>query len=155
MLYHCANILSCWNIFFIKIDSDTLLVHFNPIQVTGHFVPPHINHSISSKRLGVWSYGFVNFRFIYFPFRKVQFHQSARMQVALATMQLIGLFLKTQITFVFQVFPPERNFLLDNLLCFRHHDTLRSLITANIRTVTMETLQKTLLPKYCHRHYNN
>ena len=62
----------------------------------GHFVPPHLNHSISSKRLGVWSYGFVNFRFMYFPFRKVQFHQSALMYVAMATMQFFGLFLKVE-----------------------------------------------------------
>ena len=62
------------------------------------------------------------------------------------------LFLKTQIAIVFQVFPPERNFLWDNLICFGHHHTLRSLIIANIRTVTMETFQKIILPKYGHRH---
>ena len=65
-----------------------------------------------------------------------------------------GFFLKTRITIVFQVFPPEGNFLWDNLLCFGHPNpnTLRSLIIANIRTVTMETFQKIILPKYGHRH---
>ena len=38
-----------------------------------HFVPPHLKHSISSKLLGVWSYCFVTFLSMYFPFRKVQF----------------------------------------------------------------------------------
>ena len=52
----------------------------------------------------------------------------------------------------FPVFPPERNFLWDNFLCFWHHITLRSLIIANIRTVTMETFQKIILPKYGHQH---
>ena len=113
---------------------------------------PHLNHSISSKRLGVWSYCFVNFLSMHFPFRKVQLHQSALMYVAMATMQLFGLFLKTRISIVFQVFPPERNFLWDNLLCFGHHNTLRSLIISNIRTVTMEIFQKIILPKYGHRH---
>ena len=114
----------------------------NPIQARGALCAPSLNHSISSKRLGVWSYCFVTFLSIYFPIRKVHFHQSALMYVAMATMQLFGLFLKTWIAIVFQVFPPERNFLWDNLLCFGHHNTLRSLIIANIRTVTMETFQK-------------
>ena len=50
-----------------------------------------------------------------------------------------GLFLKTRIAIVFQVFSPERNSLWDNLLCFGHPNTLRSLIKANIRTVAMDT----------------
>ena len=90
--------------------------------------------------------------YIYFPLRKVQFHPSALMYVAMATMQLFGLFLKTQIAIVFQVFPPERKFLWDNFLCCGHHNTLKSLIIANIRTVTMETFQKNSLPKYGHQH---
>ena len=73
------------------------------------------------------------------------------MYVAMATMELFGLFLKIHIAIVFQVFPPERNFLWDNLLCFGHHNTLRSLIISNIRTVTMETFQKIILPKHGHR----
>ena len=64
----------------------------------GTLCPPHLNHSISSKRLGVWSYGFVNFRFMFFSFRKVQFHQSALIYIAMATMQLSGLFLQTRTT---------------------------------------------------------
>ena len=93
----------------------------------------------------------MTFLSMYFPLRKVQFHQSALMYVAMATMQLFGLFLKTQIAVVFQVFPPEKNFLWDNL-CFGHHNTLRRLIIANIRTVTLETFQKIILPKYGHQH---
>ena len=89
---------------------------------------------------------------MHFSFKKVQFHQSALMYVAMTTMQLFGLFLKSQISIVFQVFLPERNFLCDNLLCFGHPNTLKSLIKANIRTVTMETFQKIILPKYGHRH---
>ena len=89
---------------------------------------------------------------MYFSLRKVQFHQSALMYVAMATMQLFGLISKTQIAIDFQVLPPERNFLWDNSLCLGYHNTLRSLIKANIRTVTMETFQKIILPKYGHRH---
>ena len=104
-------------------------------------MPPHLNHSISSKRLGVWSYCFVTF-YMYIPFRKVQFHQSALMYVAMATMQLFGLFLYTRILIVFQLFPRERNFLWDNFLCFGHQNSLISSIKANIRSVTIETFQK-------------
>ena len=118
----------------------------------GPIVPPHQNHSMSLKRLGVWSFCFVTFLSINFPLRKVHIHQSALMYVAIATMQLFGLFLKTQIAIVFQVFPPERNFLWDDLLCFGHHNTLRSLIIANVRTVTMEIFQKIILHKYGPRH---
>ena len=105
-------------------------------------MPPHLYHSISPKRLGVWSYYLVNFLSMYIPFRKVQFHQLAFRYVAMATMQLFGLFLETQISIVFQVFPPERNFLWDNFLCFGHQNSLISSIKANIRSVTMETFQK-------------
>ena len=42
----------------------------NPIQARGHFVPPHKNHSTSSKRLGVWSYCFVNFLSMFFSIQK-------------------------------------------------------------------------------------
>ena len=73
-----------------------------------------------------------------FPFRKVQLHQSALVYVAMVMMQLFGLISKTRVSFVFDVFPAERNFLLDYLLCFGHHNTLRSLIKANIRSVTVE-----------------
>ena len=124
----------------------------NPTQARGHIVPPYQNDNISSKRLEVWSYCFVTFLSMYIPLRKVQFHQSALMYLAMATMQLFGLFLKTWVTIVFQVFPPERNFLLDNLLLFWHLNTLRSLIIDNIRTVIMETFQTIILSKYDHRH---
>ena len=122
----------------------------NPIQARGHFMPPHLNHSMFSKQLGVWSYLFVTFLSMYILFRKVQFHQPVLMYVAMATMQLFGLYLKTRISNVFQVFPPERNFLWDYFLCFGHQNSLISSIEANIRSVTMETIQKIILPKCCH-----
>ena len=85
----------------------------------------------------------MTFLSMYFPFRKVQLHQSVLMYVAMEpVMQLFGLILKTLTSIVLQVFPPERNFLWHNLLCFGHHNAVRSSIKANIRTVTMETFQK-------------
>ena len=90
--------------------------------------------------------------FMYFPLRKVQFHRSALMYVAMATMQLFGLFLKSQIDIVLQVFPPERNFLWDNILSFGHHNALRISIKTNLRSVPMDTFQGIVLPKYGHRH---
>ena len=121
----------------------------------GTLCPPHRYHIVSPKRLGVWSSCLVNFLPMYILFRKVQFCQSALMYVAMATMQLFGLFLKTQNSIVFQVFPPERNFLWDNFLCFGHQNSRRSSFKANIRSVIMETFQKIILPKYGHRHWNN
>ena len=59
------------------------------------------------------------------------------MFVSMATIQLFSIILKTRISIVFQVFPTERGFPWDNL-CFGHHNTLRSLIEAHIRTVTVE-----------------
>ena len=53
-----------------------------------------------------------------------------------------GLIMKTRISIVFRVFPPERNFRWDNHLCFGYHNTLRSLIKAHIKTVAMEKFQK-------------
>ena len=87
---------------------------------------------------------------MYFPIRKVEFNQSAPMYVAMATMKLFGLFLKTRIVIVVQVFPPEKHFLCDKVICFGRHNTLRSLIIANIRDVTLETFQKIILPRYGH-----
>ena len=95
----------------------------------------------------------MTFLSMYFPFRKVQFQQSAFMYAAMATMQLFGLFLKTQIAIVFLVFPPERNFLWDSLLCFGHPNALRSLIIANIRTVTTETFQKIIFAQIRRRRW--
>ena len=95
--------------------------------------PPQLYHSISPKRLGVWSSCLVNFLSMYIPFRKVQFHQSALKYVDMATMQIFGLFLKTRILIVFQGFPPEKNFLWDNFLCFGHKNSLISSIKANMR----------------------
>ena len=90
-----------------------------------------------------------------FLFRKVQFHQSAIMYVAMVTIKLSGFILKTPISIVFQVFQPERNFPWDNLLCFGHHKTPRSFIEANVRSVTVEKCQRIILPKYGHQHKPN
>ena len=46
----------------------------------------------------------------------------------------------------FQVFPPEKNFLWDNFLCFGHQNSLISSIKAHIMSVTMETFQKIICP---------
>ena len=94
----------------------------------------------------------MTFLSMYFPLRKVQFHQSALMYVATATIQLFGLFLKIRIAILFQLISPERNSLWDSLLYFGQHNTLKSLIIANIRNVTMETFQKIILPKCGHQH---
>ena len=67
------------------------------------------------------------------------------MHVAMTTIQLIGLILKTRISIGFQVFPAKKKILWDNLLCFGHHNTLRSLIEATIRSVTVERFQKITL----------
>ena len=91
-----------------------------------HIVPPYKNHRISSKRLGVWSFCFMNFLSSIFPYRKFQLHQSAFKYVAMAAIQLFNIILKTWISIVFQKFPHERNFLWDNLLYFGHFYTLRS-----------------------------
>ena len=52
----------------------------------------------------------MNFLSMYIPLRKVQLHRSALMYVAMATMQLFGLFLKIQISIVFQVFQLRETF---------------------------------------------
>ena len=84
------------------------------------------------------------------PFRKVEFLQLALMFVAMAAIQLFGLIVKTRILIIFQVSSAERNVLWDNMLCFLHHITLKSLIKANILSVTVERFQKIALPKYGH-----
>ena len=72
----------------------------------GHIVHPSQNHKMSSEWLVVWSFGFVTFLFMEF-----QFHQSAIMYLAMGAIQLFSIILKTQTSIVFQVFPPDRNFL--------------------------------------------
>ena len=87
-----------------------------------------------------------DFSFYVISIKKSSVPPISPLVVAMATMQLFGLFWKTRITIVFQVFPPERNFLWDSLPCFGHPNTLRSLIIAKIRTVTMETVQIIICP---------
>ena len=126
------------------------MAELNPIQAREHFVSPSPKSQHIFKT--AWSLELLLYDFlsIYFPFRKVRFHQSALMYVATATIQLFGLFLKTRFAIVFQVFPPDRKFLWDSLICFGHPN-LKSLIKTTIRTVTMETFQKIIFPKYGHR----
>ena len=85
-------------------DYDKLRKATLPLTLSrpgGTLCLPHLNPSISSQRLGVWNYCFVTFLSMYFPFRKVQLHQSALMYVATATMQLFAFILKTRIAIVF------------------------------------------------------
>ena len=84
--------------------------NLNPVQARGYIVPPPLNRSISSKRLGVRSFCFVTFLSWNFPFRKVQFHQSAIMYVFMATIQLYGLTLKLGSPLFFKYFQLRETF---------------------------------------------
>ena len=55
----------------------------------------------------------------------------------------------------FQAFPHDRNFLWGNGLYFWNHNTLRSLIEANIGSVIVEKFQKVISPKFGNRHKTN
>ena len=105
------------------------------------------NHSISPKRLGVWRFCFGTFLSMNFPFRKVYFHHSALMYIAMATTQLFGLILKTRISIVFKYFHLRETLLWDSL-CIGHHNTLGSLIEDSINSSSRMFL---LLGKN-HRH---
>ena len=118
----------------------------------GPFLPPSpISRHISKT---AWSLELLlrEFSFYVYSFQKSSAPPISPRVCCHGNHATFRLFLKTRIATVFQVFPPEGNFLLDNLLCFRHDNTPRSLIIANIRTVTMETFQKSILPKYGYRH---
>ena len=110
----------------------------------GHIVPPHLNHSITSKRLWVRSYCFVTLLSRFLSIQTISVPPTSPQVCCHVNHTTFWPILKTRISIVFQVFPPERNFLWDNLLSFGHNNnTLRSLIKANIRTVTMKRFQKT------------
>ena len=99
----------------ICLFSFVYLRKFHPSALTlsqpgATLCPPYQNHRISSKRFGVWSCCFTTFLSDKFPFRKFQFHQSALLYVAMATIQLFSIILKTRISIVFQVFPSEKKF---------------------------------------------
>ena len=113
--------------------------------------PPKSQHIFNW--LGVWSYSYVTFLFQNFPSERSVSPISPHV-CCYGNHETFRLILKTRISVVFQVFPPERNFLWENL-CFGHHNTLRSLIIANIRTVTLEAFHKIILPKYGHKNENN
>ena len=139
----------------MRVETDLNIAQQKPTKTyvltlsrPGAHCSPFQNHRMSSKRLEVWTSCFMTFLSGNFPFRKFQFYQSALMYVAMATIQLFGPISKIQISIVFQAFPPERNFLWNNLLCFAHHNTLRGYIEANIRSVTVERFQKIILPIY-------
>ena len=83
----------------------TLSRHVGNILPHTHFAPLPKSQNVFKTP---WS---VNFLLHDFPSRKLQFHQSDLMYVAMATMQLFSKISKTRISVVFQVFPPERNFL--------------------------------------------
>ena len=74
------------------------------------------------------------------------------MYVAMATMGLFWLLFENLNPNVFQVIPPERKFLWDNLLSVRHHNTIRSSIKANVRTVTMKSFENIILLEYGHEN---
>ena len=124
---------------------NMFIVRKKCMRLNKKVVPPHLNHSISSKRLGVWSYCFVTL-FYAFPIQKCLLPPISRHVCCHdnhATFRLI--FENSNLQF-FQVFPPERNFLWANLLCFGHHNPLRILIEANIRSVTVERSKNTFCP---------
>ena len=60
------------------------------------------------------------------------------MYVAMAIIQLFSKILKTQISVVLQILPPDKNFLCCTRLCFERYYTLRNFFTANIQSVTVE-----------------
>ena len=113
----------------------------------GHFVPPspqsqHIFKPAWSLELLLWEFSFYVFSIQKSPVPSISPDVSCH-----GNHPTFRFNLETQISIVFQVFPPERNFLWDNLLCFGHHNTLRSSIKANIRTVAMERFQEIILAK--------
>ena len=128
------------------------IVLINPIQARGPFVPP----SRKSQRIfkTAWSLELLlcQFSFYLYSIQKKSVPPISHHVCCHGNHEIFGLYLKTQISIVFKVFPSRRNFLWDNFLCFGHHNSLLSSIKAIIRTVTMETVQKILLPKYGHQH---
>ena len=70
------------------------------------------------------------------------------MYVAMATIQLFGLFLNTRIFMFFKCFHLGETFCGITFYALE----IISLIKANIGTVIMERVQKIILPKYGHKH---
>ena len=125
---------------------------FNPIQARGHFVSPSPKSQHIFKT--AWSLELLlcDFSFHVFPIKKFCSTSHPSCMLPWQPFNFLVDFRKPESPLFFQVFLPERNFLWDSLLCFGHPKTLRSLIMANIRTVTMETIPEIILPKYGHQH---
>ena len=126
--------------------------HVNPIQARGALCAPSPKSQHIFKTAWNLELLLCDFSLYVFSIKKCSVPPISPQLCCHGNHATFWLILNTQIAIVFQVFPPEKNFLWDKLLCFGHHNTLRSLIIANIRTVTMETFQKIILPKYGHRH---
>ena len=103
------------------------------------------SHHISSKQLCVWSYCFVTFFLGVVHSEKLSSTNQSSCTLPWQPYNFF-LFLKTWICIVFHVIQPEWNFLWDNLLSFRDHNTLRSIMKANIRSVTTERFRKSFCP---------
>ena len=116
-------------------------------QAREQIVPLYQKHRISSKRLGLGSFYFMTFISI----QKFSVPPISPLGCCHGNMQLFCIILKTRISVVFQVYPPERNLLWGNILCFGHHNTLRSLMKAHIRSATEERFQKIVLLNFGHR----
>ena len=126
----------------------------SPFQARAHIVPPPTN--ITAYLQMAWSLELqlCDFSFSEFSIRKISFTNKPSCMLLWQSWNFSAYFKNSNLR-CFQVFPPERNFLWDNLLCFRHHNTLRSVIEAIIRGVIVERLHKIVLPKYDHRQLNN
>ena len=123
------------------------LPYLNPIQASGALCASspksqHIFKTARPSELLLW-----DFSYYVLSIKKSSVPPTSPHICFQADPATFWLTFETQIANVYQVFPPERNFQWENLLCFRHHNALRSLIIANIRTVTMETFQQIILPK--------
>ena len=126
--------------------------HFNPIKAKGDTLCPSPKSQHMFKT--AWSLELLlcDFYFYAFSIQKSSVPPISTNVCCHGSHATFRLFWKLESPMFFQVFPPQRNFLWNNCLCFGHPNTLKSLIIANIRTVTMETFQKIILPKYGHQH---
>ena len=120
-------------------------IELNPIQARRHIVPPVASPKSRHIFKTAWGLEFLlcDFSFYKFSIQKSLVPPISHHVCCHGSHTTFRLIFKTQIFSVFQVIPPERNHLWNNLLCFGHHYTLRSLIEGNIRSVTVERLQKT------------
>ena len=125
--------------------------HLNPIQARGALCAPSPKSQHIFKT--AWSLELLlrHFSFYVFSIKKSSVKPISPHVCCHGNHTTFWLIFENLNHHCFQVFPPEKNILRDNL-CFGHHNTLRSLIIAYIRTVTMKTFQKIIFPKYGHQH---